>query len=558
MTRSSVSTSDRAAAAALSVLQEKFLNDPYFAILKKFKTKDEHDSKNPEKPFPDKHYLHWLLEEWHDSGENTIYVAKSRQLMVSWLLAAYGLWTALSRPHATVLWQSTKLEHAAPFIFEKGWRHARMSMLLGLLPEYLRVCRMPDGSIAELGDVDQYGSFAKLTLPNGSKIEGLAQGAQQVEGKVPSLFISDEGSLQEQFASAMAAVKPAIDGDAKLLAVGTMRLPSSFGDQVSPSWDSNPDQEGRGLAKFKTSEGTYGLRVHYSADPDKDPETDLGYKWKMGQLQSGAFEGGEHGWRWQQHMEINPLSRAGTLCIPAFRDIERQIVIPDLNPSQTLGWSFDAGLDWGAQNNAVFLVFGIRPDNRRFLLWEVSAPGNELGGIVGFCDYMQDCPWFERVNGNIQSDPSLWNKDQGSAQNRFMRSKASIFEECGVELVPARLKGQSADEIGLERLNYHYWRDPYYADFEPIFFICENAKNTIKNFPNLVYEEYSEATRHEHQLKETMKDLHVDEWDAFKYAEVATEDPPRYSPRPKSGTYGWFKHQYELRAVAKKESGDLY
>lgn len=520
-------------------------------------TTDQHDADNPEKHFPDKDYLRWTLQKWIE--EQVITTAKSRQLMVSWLLAGYGLWTALTRPHALVLWQSTKLEHAAPFIYEKGWRHARMSVLLGNLPSYLRICRMPDGSIHELGDVDQYGSYAKLTLPNGAKCEGLAQGATQVEGKVPSVMISDEGSLQDQFSSAIAAVKPAIAKDSKLLMVGTMRLPSDFGDLVAPSWDVDPDGVARGLAEFQTANGGVGIRVHYTADPDKDPETLKGAQWKLEELASGGYEGGEKGWRWQQHMEINPLSRAGTLCIPAFRDIERQIVIPNMTPAQTMGWSFDAGLDWGAQNNAVFQLFGMRPDNRRFLLWEVSAPGNELGGIIGFCEAIQECPWFERVNGNIQADPSLWNRDQGSSVNKFMRSRTTIFEECGVELVKARLKGQDADEITLDRLNYHYWRNPYSKDFEPLLFICEGCTNTIKNFPNLVYQEYSETTKHDHSLKEEMKDLRMDEFDAFKYAEVATEDPPKHIPRPKSGSYGWFKLQYERQGSGKKpDSGDLY
>jgi hypothetical protein len=358
----------------------------------------------------------------------------------------------------------------------------------------------------------------------------------------------------------MAAVKPAIAKDAKLLAVGTMRLPSDFGDLIAPSWDVNPDECGRGLSRFTTANGGYGIRVHYTADPDKDPSTVQGAKWKFEELASGGYEGGEKGWRWQQHMEINPLSRAGTLCLPHFRDIQHKIVIPNIHPNETLGWSFDAGLDWGAQNNAVFLLFGIRSDNRRFLLWETSAPGNDLGGIVGFCDAMKECPWLERVNGNIQADPTIWNKDQGSAKDKFMRSKASIFEECQINLTKARLKGQDADEICLDRLNNFYWRNPHEKDFEPLLFICDNAQGVIKNFPNLVYQEFSETTRHEHQLKEEMKNLHVDEWDAFKYAEVATETPPKYIPKPKSGSYGWFKQRYEAMGDKGKKpgSGNLY
>ena len=544
----------QAATAAAQKILDRCSKDPAYFIFTWLRTKDEHDKANPEKPFPEYPYLRWVISEWHN-GPQVVYTAKSRQLMVSWLLAAYGLWTAMFRPHALVLWQSKKEEDAAPFIYEKSPLHARMSFMLCKLPDWLRVCKDGEGNYIPIPDVAAIGSYACLSFPNGASVLGLAQGASQVESKVPTLFISDEASLQTEFASSMAAAKPAIDKDAKALAVGTMRMPSDFGYDVSTCDEVDPDADGRGLACFRTREKVEAIRVHYSADPDKDPQTELGAAWKRGQLESGAYPGGEDGWRWQQHMEINPLARSGTLCLPSWRAVESRIIIPNLTPRDTFGWSFDAGLDWGVLNRAVFLLFGMRPDGRRFLLWELSEPGDDLGGIPGFCYEMQKCPWFKRVNGSIQADPSLWNRDQSGKQySGGLTTRAQIFADSDVWLQAAKANGQTADEVALERLNHYYWGDPQ----DPLFFICENAYWTIKHFPTLMYEEWSDALMSEKAPKEKMRGLNVDEWDAFKYAEAAWPDVPKFVPQPEPGTFAHYKRMVAVLQAKKPESGSLY
>jgi hypothetical protein len=58
-----------------------------------------------------------------------------------------------------------------------------------------------------------------------------------------------------------------------------------------------------------------------------------------------------------------------------------------------------------------------------------------------------------------------------------------------------------------------------------------------------MYEEWSEALAAEKSLKEKMKDLHTDQWDAFKYAEVAWPDYPKYTPGLQAGTLAWHKQR---------------
>lgn len=552
---------ERAADAAIQTILDRCAADPCYWLFNRHgwvKTKDEHDRTTPLKPFSRASYLQATLRIWNDDKHKLLYVAKSRQLMISWLLSAYALWTLKFRPYSTVLFQSKKLDDAVPMIYQKAPQMARASLMEYNLPDWMKVVRMPDGSY-EPFDVEAGGSMGHIVAPNGSQIVALAQGAAQVESKVPTLFLNDEASLQDEWASAQAAAQPAIDGDARGITVGTMRLPSDYGEAISPSWDVDPDSLQRGMSEFRTPEGVYGLRIHYTADPDKDPETPIGAAWKRGQLETGAYMGGEKGWRWQQHMEINPQSRAGQVVLPKFRDGEDRIVIAPKRFGAMWNWSFDSGLDWGVRNQAVWLVFGMDPHGYRYLCHEISVPGGEIGGIPGLCQLIRAHPLFDKCNGTIASDPSLWNRDQNMAGG--LVDKATIFRENGVDLVPARQKGQDADEVLADRLNYHYWAGCGTQGFDPLLKIFDHCVETIRRLPELMYEDHSEAIASQKSKKETIRDLHTDEWDAMKYAESMWPEGPTYRAPLHPGSFAWRERSYRRKVIydlADQGSGDIF
>jgi len=547
---------DRTAAlsAGIDAILARCERDPAFFLFNFAKTRDEHDSINPLKPFPRIPYLEWTLNRWHN-GPKLQYVAKSRQLMISWLLCGYAMWTAMFRPFALVLLQSKKEEDTAPFIYEKSANQARISLMMTQLPSWLQVCRRPEGGYAPMGSLNEIFSYCCVTLPNGSQILGIPQGASQVEGKVPTLFLGDECSLQPEWATAIAAAKPALDGDSRGICVGTMRMPSDYGDEISPSWDVDADSVMRGVSEFRSKSGVYGIRIHYSADPAKDPETEGGARWKNAQLASGAYRGGEKGWQWQQHMEINPLSRAGTLCIPMFQDIKHKIVIDDIPPNAMWNWAFDGGFDWGVRNDTVFHIYGMSPNGRRYLVYEFAAPAGDCGGIPGIARILRRHPLFDKVNGNIQAEPMMWRHDQNTVGG--LTTMAQLFTMEGVHLCKARARGEEADRIALDRLLYYYWAGHDRETFDPLLFICRSCEATIRTFPTLMYEEWSEALAPEKSLKEKMKDLHTDSWDAFKFAEVAWPNCPVYRAPDVYGSMDWRKKE-EKKRIHPERTGDLW
>ncbi len=542
--------------AALSLAWEREKDrcaaDPEYYIFKYCRTRDEHDRTNPVKTFPDKQYLRLLLREWHD-GPRIQFVAKSRQLMVSWLLCAYADWTIRFNPYRLVLFQSKKAEDAYKMVFFQSLEQARCSFIAKHLPPWLQVCRGQDEWMPV--NLPACVSEGALNFPNGSRTEAIPQGPTQIESRVPSLWLCDAASLQEEWRAGYAAASPCLlvpseEESGRGIIVATMRMPSEYGEEIKGAGAIDPDSLARGMARFKSTSGVSTMRVHYSADPDKDPLTDVGAAWLQSAL--SGYPGGMGGVEWQQHMEINPMARSGERVFPFWHEIAPRIVIPAIPVEEQLGWRYDSGLDWGARNHSVWQVYGNDYHGNRYMAYELSVPGNEVGGILGFCELMKKHDLFHRVNGKIHADPSLWNKDQNTKGG--LVSKAQLFSDNGVYLVPAKAKGQEADDILVNRLRGYYWANADSDDFDPRLFIFDTCTATIRTWPLLRYEEWTEHYTGDRarSLKETIHNYNVDQWDAAKYAESARPEPQHVKMRPPPGS---FEHLRSLIRANRRQGG---
>lgn len=536
----------------------------YF-LFKYVLTKDEHDPKNPIKPFPDKAYLRFLADEL-EHGPSVQYVAKSRQLMVSWILCAYAVWKMLFFAHSAVFFQSKKEGDAADMIFNTTPQFARMSFIMVNLPEWLQVCVVHAGKDKDGNDIEQIVRFptdqrtftyGSVMLPNGSHCKALAQGAAQVEGKVPSLFLSDEASLQDEWSAAWAAVMPCISNGGQAISVATMRLPSAYGEEIATCAEVDPDSELRGVARFKTTSGGSGLRIHYSADPDKDPGTEIGAAWFT--QETANMRGGYEGVDWKQHMEIDPTSRSGTRVLPMWESVKEQVVIDELPLELVRQWRLDSGFDWGLRNRTVWQIFANDYDGNRYMIYELAVPAGDMeamrkagttrDGVLGMADLMKRHPLFSMVDHRIQADPSIWNKTQAT-KDQGVVSTAKLFADAGVHLTPAKLNGQEADDLWLSKL-MAYWSGWEEKDFVPRLFICRGCKETIERIPALFYQDFTSATADKNSLKEKFVGARIDWQDAWKYAEAASPSRPalRLTPEAKMGSWTWYLD------LVKKEAG---
>jgi hypothetical protein len=289
--------------------------------------------------------------------------------------------------------------------------------------------------------------------------------------------------------------------------------------------------------------------------------TEKGWAWKNRQLGSGAYQGGEGGWRWQQHMEINPKARSGQLVLKpmASEQAMDKIVCPDMSAGfvRDQRYALFSGFDWGSRNDTVWLIRGISPMGMQYILTEISVPAQDAGGIPGIARMMKESPYFETLNGTIQADPSMWNKDQSAEGG--MTSKAKLFEEEGVYMQPAKAKGQHADDVAIDRLmNYYWegWEDP--QNFYPLLRICRSCERTLETWPTLRYDEWSDVLRHQKEEKETMRNRDVDQFDAFKYAEVDWPSIPSYNAPAPRGSLDWYKQQADFQLKGESQGGDIF
>lgn len=193
------------AAHKMALLKERYKRDIVAWLRECVKTVDEHDLVNPVKPFPIKPYIRPLVYAFET--EKVFYVAKSRQIMISWLMVCLCLHHALFFPHRLVLLISEKEDKAIDLI-------KRIRMVYNQLPMWMKnVCAL------ERPWRDQ--AMTECNFKNGSMIKGLPQGPDQIRAFTASLIFVDEAGAQDKLEETLGACGPSIMGGGKMMAVGT-------------------------------------------------------------------------------------------------------------------------------------------------------------------------------------------------------------------------------------------------------------------------------------------------------------------------------------------------
>ena len=513
---------------------EKWAKDPHAYIFEAVRTRDEHDWVNSTKNFPKLKYLEELLAIWH-YGETVENLIKSRQLMVSWLACAYISWVARFNSNRGIYVQSKKKEDAAALIYETDPMQARLSFIEANLPEF-----------AQQKIKWRYG---RAFYPNGSRVIAIPQGPKHYESHTASLVVNDESSLQEEWNNGMAALKPMIHGGGRVINIATVRTPSHYSTEMATFADAEHEKTAvqRGMWRFRSKSGAAATALHYTADPAKDPETKEGKVWYEEAVK--GYPGGPEGHLWRQHMELDFLATKSQQLLRQVMDDNRATIIaPSLiNQSLQVGWTYYAGFDYGKRNLTVFGVYAVDRYKLRHVLWELAKPGDELGGVPGICAKIKACPYFDLVKWNIRADPSIWNDNQAQ-KNGSYTSIAKMMSDEGVYLKKARLTGREKDDVVTERLLHYYWADPK----EPKLVIHENCKEHIRQWKNLRYKEWTDATQEDHGLKEELVDRDNDCWDAWGYAEVSAPNPREIVLKAQPGSLEYIRK----RAIEARKRGE--
>jgi hypothetical protein len=180
--------------------------DPWIFLTHFCYTLDSHDKKNPIKQFPPHAYLKELTELWLDHP--LLCIAKSRQMLATWLFVCLYLWYALTTPGRLIFLQSKREEDAIGSANAATGLLGRTRFVLDHLPPELR----PPFK-ATVNKID--------FLSNHSTLWAIPQGADILRQHTASGILSDEMAFQVQAEDAYTAAIPTIENGGRFTALST-------------------------------------------------------------------------------------------------------------------------------------------------------------------------------------------------------------------------------------------------------------------------------------------------------------------------------------------------
>jgi hypothetical protein len=210
-----------------AVFQEKerrqCARDPEHWLFKHVRTQDEHDPSIAVKPFPDKAYIRWMVNQWAATRQNLW--EKSRQIMASWLFCALYLhdtqFISAAGGRRLNFIQSKKEEDSDAllrrcfFIYEhqEPW-------LKEMYPAEYSYCHL---RFYRPGDTER-----KLAI---GELWGIPQGGDVLRQHTASGLFIDEGAFQPDLESSIRTAQPMIRGGGRIDVVSSAE-PSYFQDLV--------------------------------------------------------------------------------------------------------------------------------------------------------------------------------------------------------------------------------------------------------------------------------------------------------------------------------------
>jgi hypothetical protein len=335
--------------------------DPWAFVSEFVITQDEHDKENPFKRFPDKLMYRVITRAWEEHP--VLFIEKSRQIMVTWMFASLYLWDALFFKGRKHFLQSKRQEDADDIIDR-----------CRTVYEHLVAQGFPGLAKAKTVN-DRTGTTSRLQFDNRSVIRAIPQGPDIVRGPTSSGILSDEIAFQFEAEKAYEACLPSIHGGGRFTAPSTPNgrafnwrmmyaIDPRTGFPAGPDRvDSAHQRELRytpeqlmkmdstqfkaipfdelvacvpGMRYRVTHYGIPVLRVHYSADPDKSPDTEQGRRWIAEAKTTMTADA------WEREMEISYDTFEGR---PIIGNWERNIFVKkfEYDPESAIYMGVDFG-----------------------------------------------------------------------------------------------------------------------------------------------------------------------------------------------------------------------
>lgn len=495
--------------ATLELEDRKCRKDPRYFIRKYCITEDELDPANPFKHFPDEYWpcLEHLIDRLQT--ENLLAVEKSRQMMVTWLVAAFFLWEAMYRPSSREFIQSKKQEDAnANLARIADSVQPETGGMYGRLPTWMKQkhpVKITSDRVRFLGSVH-------------SEIRAIPQGAEVAAGYTISRLWSDEFAKQDECEDTWRAIRPTLGaGKGKVVftssAKGGTWAHKLVEDRLEPGTPPPPlfhHQLCEGLTIRRLARNRFTvLRLHYTADPAKrDPD------W-IRDTRAGMSEAD-----WQQEYEINWTAYSGVPALPQFMLWRDKILCTPFEIPHW--WPRYISADYGVRNPYSWHLIAIGPDGTAYVYDEYYRPG-PLEEAVGA---MRAHPDFPKVI-EVILDASCWAGTQQAGHQ--VRSIADLHEDLGV--YPTRA------QVVQDRVKIAAWEKAWanLDQNEPTLKIFRTCAAAIRELPSIRWQDLSERVQQDRNLSEKLVDRDNHAFDDLSYfllhrAVTGGEEPERDLP----------------------------
>lgn len=399
-------------------------------------TQDEHDEEKPFKAFPYIHKQYMREIAWLWFNERRLFVKKSRQMMVTWTVAACILWNCQFHQGRRAAIQSKK-EIDADNILQ------RIFTIYEMQPKWLK---QPGAEHV----------FCEIRFPAvRSVIMGIPQGPDQLRQYTFSDIFSDESGFQLEAKEAYGASKPTIDGGGRFCAVSSAN-PGFFEDMWNDEVDviedpaipiakdilpSEIDYSDLMIPTRRTRSGILAAGfLHYSMDPDKDPSTPAGAAWYV-MARRGALDD------WDKEYEGNAKAMFGSKVYPDWSDAFH-VVEPFIIPEN---WTRVMAIDPGLANPCAMLWGAVSPDQDIYLYREYYQRDRTIPEHASAIRSMEGSEKiFWRIIGhdawNRRADDKRSQVDTWAAEGFFFK-QGSRDETSGILIVKDFLRYKS--ELGI-------------------------------------------------------------------------------------------------------------
>jgi hypothetical protein len=200
----------------------------------------------------------------------------------------------------------------------------------------------------------------------------------------------------------------------------------------------------KGLTARKTRAGIPIVRVHYTADPERDAT------WVQQERRKYSSQAA-----WDREQEIIHDAGGGELVFAEILNrYTNKIIVTDPNFEVPPYWKRIAGFDHGKTNPTAALVAAVDCDGTIYCLSEYYQPGLTPYQHMENLRFLPDF-----LEAPKHADPSIFYRNQAQSEGDF-KSISDIYIEAGLK---GLFQAQNAELAGMERILEH-WRDLEYRE----------------------------------------------------------------------------------------------